>query len=372
MDSSTVLSHLAFRFTTHPENLATEALAFILNRSQSARAALTTIIRKFDFPCDEHHRFETQGSNDGGSRPDIVGKTQDGTPEIVVEVKFWAGLTDAQPTGYLGNLHGDGAILLFVAPGQRFETLWSELVRRCELAGLQHGEVSNPGKEMRCVSVGNHVLALISWPAVLGSMRGQAEVDGDGRTLADIAQLSGLSEQMDAEAFLPIGSEELTGTTGRRIIQFSQLVTSLKDVLVANQLVSVAGLSSASGQGYYGQYMLLNGFGAFLTFHARHWAEFGESPLWLKVTGQDWNASAVIPEVLTSAGIRWKEAEKYWAVPIFLTVGVERDSVVHDAVEQIKRVAMALETIKNEGVSPNLVQPKVDQESTQTDLLPEV
>lgn len=346
MDSSTVLSHLAFRFTTQPENLATEALTFILNRSQSARAALTTIVRKFHYPCSEQHRFETQNSNDDGSRPDIVGKTNDGTAEIVIEVKFWAGLTDAQPAGYLEKLHSNGAILLFVAPGQRFETLWSELARRCERAGLQLGPVSNPGKEMRCITIGNNVLALTSWPAVLGAMRGQAEVDSDGKTIADIAQLSGLSEQMDSDAFLPLTSEELTGATGKRIIQLSQIVKDIRDRLILENLVTVTNQSSASGIGYNGHYMTFSGFCSFLTFSAWLWAKTGKTPLWLQVTGNDWKLSSFITDALTEAGFDWEPDNNYASIPVYLPTGVEKNNIIDAAIEQIKHVADVLSGTK--------------------------
>ncbi len=40
MESSTLLGHLAVKFGHHPENLATEALHYILTRSEAAAEAL--------------------------------------------------------------------------------------------------------------------------------------------------------------------------------------------------------------------------------------------------------------------------------------------------------------------------------------------
>jgi hypothetical protein len=43
-DTSTLLGHLATKFQAHPENLATEALAYILNRSVSASKDLHSLL----------------------------------------------------------------------------------------------------------------------------------------------------------------------------------------------------------------------------------------------------------------------------------------------------------------------------------------
>jgi hypothetical protein len=43
--SEPLLAHLAARFVSQRENLATEALAYILSRSESARSAITRTLR---------------------------------------------------------------------------------------------------------------------------------------------------------------------------------------------------------------------------------------------------------------------------------------------------------------------------------------
>ncbi len=46
----TLLAHLAPKLTTQVENAATEALAFILNKSEACRQALGELLRSDDFP----------------------------------------------------------------------------------------------------------------------------------------------------------------------------------------------------------------------------------------------------------------------------------------------------------------------------------
>ena len=45
MGPNTVFGHLAFQFATHPENLATEALSFVLRTSPAASRAFTEFLR---------------------------------------------------------------------------------------------------------------------------------------------------------------------------------------------------------------------------------------------------------------------------------------------------------------------------------------
>ena len=66
--------------------------------------------------------------------PDLAVFGHDGQERILLEAKFWAGLTENQPGTYLARLPDDGAtsVLLFVAPEARLESIWTELRRRTE------------------------------------------------------------------------------------------------------------------------------------------------------------------------------------------------------------------------------------------------
>lgn len=83
-------------------------------------------------------RFRTQASNSEGSRPDIVGEAQDGVAHLILEGKFWAALTEAQPVGYLQQFPTNGT-LMFVCPARRVESLWKELLTACTDAGKTIG-----------------------------------------------------------------------------------------------------------------------------------------------------------------------------------------------------------------------------------------
>ena len=120
-------------FTSQTERVATESLRHILQRSEAARHALEQMLSAAGVEVDSLARVETEVSGEEGERVDLVCYDGYGTKRVLIEAKFWAGLTDNQPNTYLGGLPEDThSALLFVAPAQRIETLWPELCRRAE------------------------------------------------------------------------------------------------------------------------------------------------------------------------------------------------------------------------------------------------
>ena len=281
--AQSVLSYLAHSFSSHPENLATEALNFILGKSAVARQAMHKFIGEFGYQGSGELAFETQVTDEAGARPDLIGRSASGEIEVLVEVKFWAGLTDRQPVGYLDSFTAENRCLLFVAPAARVEVLWPELCRRVEVSGRPCGPTRSLGDAGRVRRAGGHSLGVTSWCALLGALLGATEAAGDSACVADLKQLSSLCDHMDSEAFLPLRSEELTGDTARRILQFGDLVNALTSELVGNGLGDIKALRPVGSNGFYGRYLRLSGYAAMISFSAQKWADWGDSPLWLSI-----------------------------------------------------------------------------------------
>ena len=338
---TTVLSHLALKLSTHPENLATEALGYILSSSPEARSALATIVQLIGFVPSSNIIYKTQRSMKNGTRPDLIGVTTAGIAEIYVEAKFWAGLTAAQPVLYLNNLPPGGGLLLFVAPALRIENIWVELIHRCTNAGLGIGQISN-NNELRYVKAANHYLALISWRRLLDSMAVSLKNAGDLLHAADVQQLNGLCEEMDSNAFLPLHSEELTGSLGKRVFQFWELTDDLVTLLVNNSLIPNRGNSSKSN-GYYGRNLLFKGFNSFFGFDAWKWDELGQSPLWLQTHHFDIITAEDLLQLFEDNNIKAYIAYNGWfCIPVYLKIGLERDSIIADCLDQLTNIANIL------------------------------
>src|ERR1017187_4981527 len=124
---STVFSHIVLRrLSKEYENVATEALAFILDVSEGARTGVMKLL-KVIAPELPSLRFETQQSfdteqADASARPDIWG-LDEATLRVLIENKFGAGLTVNQPVEYLRKLATcpSPAVLLMVVPEARLE-----------------------------------------------------------------------------------------------------------------------------------------------------------------------------------------------------------------------------------------------------------
>lgn len=91
----TLLSHVVNRrFSQDSEDVATEALAFIMQKSEAARKGVMRVLHAVN-PDLPHLRFRTQ-QTERGVRPDMSGMAGN-RPFAFIENEFWAGLTDSQP-----------------------------------------------------------------------------------------------------------------------------------------------------------------------------------------------------------------------------------------------------------------------------------
>jgi len=349
------MAHLAFRFAPHPENIATEALCYILQRAPAARDALVGLCRDAGarLPLDLQFRSQAVGSD--GAIPDVAGVDRAGQERLLIEAKFWAGLTDQQPVVYLHRVEPASGLLLVLAPSARLTTLWDELRRRCETAGLPFREVLPERSGMRTACLQDDVvrLALADWPMLLTLLARTLAAAQEVQLAEDLAQLRGLCARMDSEGFLPLRGEELTTVSPRRLLQLGPLIDDLA-VLAQQYGCDTHGLQRAATAGGFGRYMRLtrNDVGLYVSVDFRKWAELAATPLWLRITGPGWKPSPLLQDVLRpleqSAPSRLFTDPDYptqLAVPLFPLPGVERDRVMADLVAQLVEVLHLLDTL---------------------------
>lgn len=278
----TLLAHIVPLYGK-TELVATEALRYILQQSEAARKALEDMVRTGGARIGTLTRFETEVSGEEGERVDLVCFDRNGTKRLLIEAKFWAGLTDNQPNTYIDGLPEHGhSVLLFVAPAQRIETLWPELCRRAE-ANHTLSALSESG-DLRCVAIdgSDRKVMLTSWRAVLEQMELQASIAGDRAVVRDIEQLIGLTERMDSDAFLPIHSDELGQDFPRRMLNLVQLIDDATQRATAKGWAETTGLRITPQWYGYGRYLRLRGIEAWFGINFQYWASNGSSPLWIR------------------------------------------------------------------------------------------
>ncbi len=115
-------------FERKKEDVAVEVLGHILSTSEPARAALSDLVAAGGAPVGRIDWVETQVRGPMGARPDLAGYDESGREHVLIEAKFEAKLTEKQRNGtYLERLQNrKPAVVLFVAPAERHEMLWTE------------------------------------------------------------------------------------------------------------------------------------------------------------------------------------------------------------------------------------------------------
>ncbi len=338
-DDSSLMAHLVPRLTRQVENAATDALAYILNRSDGTMQALNYLLREGGFAIEPVVRVSTQVTFPDGSIPDMAGYDKSNRLRLVVEAKFWHSLSEDQTSGYAQLLNQPGpATLLLIAPEPRIPTLWAEIHRHIE----QHSRlepIESPLGMRRAKVIWTkprdteiHLL-LASWVRLLDRMEVSSEDDG---VKSDIRQLRGFAQSQGDKGFLPISSEEMSPSLAHRLVWYNQLVDDVVDSRgVPENWMDIKGVRAQAQRFGYGRYFYFSGISksSYCWFGVNHerWAGSGDTPLWLNVGGR---TDVNMDEVGRQLNVR---SQDNW-MPIHLKTGVEYDDVLEDVVSQLKKI----------------------------------
>lgn len=349
---STVFSHIIQkRLSQEYENVATEALAFIVRSSESARIGLAKFLRGIE-PGLPGLSFRTQ-ETDGSTRPDMCGF--DGTKvRVFIENKFWAGLTEQQPVEYVERLSKgpQPAVLLMVVPAAREETVWREVCRRCKERKVGFAsEIAVAGGVRSVKTHRGPFLALTSWGRLLSAV--EAEVKDEPDAKSDLVQLRSLCDAADNEAFIPITSEEVTDQRlPSFILQLNTIVQGAVDVAVSKGVVSIRKLLPQASWERVGRYMRFSGasdIGAWLGTGFALWKAHGTTPLWLIFEGE-WGRAVESRGVLepwaSRKGVVTAWEDDKFAVGIELATGQEREAVIAGVADQLREISEVLAGVK--------------------------
>ena len=347
---STLLAYLVPRLTSRVEDTATDALAFILNKSPACRDALGLLLGEGEgsYHLDTLESFDTQVTYKDGSRPDMVGYDQGYERRLLVESKFWATLLEGQASSYFDQLEDTGpGVLLFIAPTSRLEILWGEITRQMEGGPdgvkLEAVEASNQVHRARVMGPDyqDKRLMLVSWALLLDRLA--AAVPPDSVVAADIRQLRGLAQREDDEAFQPIKTAEFSPSVPRRLRWLNRLIDDVVDSRGRPEgWMSVEGLRAAAQRDGYGRYFRFRtDLGEvvpgdlFLCVNYRLWATSGDTPLWLWIGG-DVPVSPVHLRGNVPSLVEFGGSSGPYDVPIYLTPGAEYGRVLDNVVRQVK------------------------------------
>ena len=361
--TGTLFTFLVRRFGEPEEVLATAGLGYILEESAACRASLRGIVDRCGSAVSERLAYSTQASGDDSAIPDLVGSEPGGPPEVIIEGKFWAGLTENQPATYLERLRpGHPGILLFVAPSQRIEILWSKVLERCPTSMQPIGPETVQQDELRAIELSSgHQLAMASWRFLLSDFAQESKAAGQDGLVADIAQLNALCEAQDRGVFLPLKSEELTDQrTAQRIVDYYALPNAIAKQAEKDGVITMAGLNAARSEYRFGHYLQLRNWGAYLVFDPGLWAKHGQGPIWLELADYavytpgkrswkpvvDWSPVLSRLKILRAAPTpRLMLVERPGSRPLIglhLPAHAEREEVIAAVVSQLRSISAIL------------------------------
>lgn len=345
----TVFSHIVQkRLSQENENVATEALAFVLRSHEAANNGMIKLLRGVDSRMPRLW-FRTQQA-DGNSRPDMQGCDDEGQTHVFVENKFWAGLTENQPVSYLRILAEctQPTILLVVGPEERKETLWRELKQRLINDKISATKDTAAGI-FRIVTISTGpILALTSWEALLAAL--EPEVADDKSARSDLLQLRALCEAADSDAFVPISSAEVSDQRiPAFILQLNPIVKTSVDLAVTEGLLTVNNLRPQASWERIGRYARFLNAGIWLGTHFDYWKKHGITPLWLLFSG-DWGRAIEVRPLLepwaAKEGVFTTFQNDELAVAVDIALGEDKDQVVRRIVDRLKGIAEVLKILK--------------------------
>ena len=325
-----VLAHLVTS-TMRGEPETTKALAYILGRQAGIVEAFVGLLGSAGVSFYPG-LVESERSDDGVSRPDIRIFDKDGVLRVLVENKFWAGLTAAQPVEYLKTLPESVPCgLLFVVPKQRVDTILTELKTRCLEAGFDVGQASGEDGRVMCMPVGARSVLVADWGSVVEVLE-EAAYGQEMRS--DVLQFRKLVESLaNLDAFPALRSEEVTSVeVPKRIMNYIDLINSIGSGLAEKGIAQSNPRGVLEPVSFYRLLTRPNGNIAWLTLSFDAWrGSGGVSPLWLWLNRDSCSNFDEIEKL--SDDVYISGGNKY--IPIRLKLGIERDRVIKDAVEQV-------------------------------------
>ena len=347
---SRILSHIIQkRFSQVNEDVATDALAYVVKESQAANNGMRKLLCGL-IPNLPTLQFKTQEAN-GTIRPDMWGY-EGSEPRVFVENKFWAGLTDNQPVNYLKQLsaYSKPTILLVVAPAARQYTLWRELQRRVAEVGISlEGLPEAAGIQNSARTSIGPILAITSWDNILSVLEHETIDDPEAR--GDLVQLRALCEAADTDAFSPLSPKELSDQrTPALLLELSSIWQGVTELGLSRGILDTKGTTPQASSERIGRYTYLAGTaeeqqpaGAWFGIHFRLWKKHGITPLWAVFSSTGWGQAEVVKAALESWAVREgiftsTETDGSFVVALELPTAQERDSVIEAVLARFKEM----------------------------------
>lgn len=341
-DDQTLLGFIARWHNIGLEDAATDALYFILSRSEIALKTLADFLGDGQAPLPIAG-VQPQLANEFGAVPDLACLDIGGDVVAVIESKFWAPLTPNQPVTYWKSLPADQpSALLFLAPDDRIDqdsqdSLWNEIRKRLKKAGHELGP-SHLKRNLKTATAkdGQRRLVLASWSLLLDRVAKQVSAAGDQRASFEIDELRGLAATAIAGDY-PRSDENLRALVRKAVKQ-----------LVQSGWADTNGLAEGNGNDFFVKYLRLAGADAWLGVDKKITDQMPDKPLWLSFSKFSGSTPQVgLDEVRSRLGD--VETRNFEWIPnqiclsVDLPVGADQEKTLNTAVSRLEHIAKLID-----------------------------
>ncbi len=253
------------------EPAATQWLACLLGNSTDIARAFVHVVSRTGIASFTPGPIAAEERH-GKHAPDLTIRDKNEVIRILVENKFWAELTDAQPVAYLDALPDDTpAVLLFIVPHQRMYGIWREMKQRCGRKGIALGNEYSEDA-ITWARNGRRTLAIASWKHVLETLERAAAVEASALQ-QDVARLREVTNRMRDEECLPLRQDEVTDVNvALRLINYGDLAREIVNALQGHDIADKKRLRATGDYYTAGSYLRLHKtFGLWLGVDLKAW-----------------------------------------------------------------------------------------------------
>lgn len=321
------------------ENVASAGLLYLLQSHDQAREAFLDLLRTASgTPLPPDVRFQGQvGSRDAGVT-DISGRH--GNQEyVIVEAKVGAGLGHGQASAYLNRLSPEG-LLVILAPESRLSALFDVACQSCG--------ATRDGAELRA-RAGGRSLAAVSWTAAIKAITDKPLT---AALHAEVDQVRGLYEHLDATEFVPLTSDSVSRNAARQMAALDRVVVEVQVRIDAGKVAGAfypkKGARLAASWDAAGFGFTLAGNAVWFGRSTGRWLKHAEAetPYWLHLYKLDnqYNDAHALKRHLDgdAAGRRRCYGEPPTAIALWPALGVDIGAIVDGLAKQIEDVGHAL------------------------------
>lgn len=281
-----LLSQFYSRIKGSQEDIASEGLAYILQRSKGARNAINNIIENACGLNLPELNYLTQNVGEKLERPDISGFSDSGKEFVILEAKFWAALTSNQPAEYL-NRQKNESVLVFICPSLRVRTIYDEIARKLNLEKITF--VSKT-EELLVLPEKKQYILIKTWESLLNAVKFQLTQENNYTLISDIDQIICFCNVIDRESFMPIQNDDLSPKLAKRINSYYDLLDKVVDELKKRDVMDVKNLKATPQKYGYTRYGKILKYGVAINARFDLWERYADTPFWFSVKDDSVNA----------------------------------------------------------------------------------